>query len=168
MYGETLLHQAAQNKNLYVVNLLLSNGADVNVEDATVDDGRWTPLHHACLSHNEQMLSLLLRKGADITLRDTYESDTPFLIIEPNGCCDDSLTIAMIKVIAKLKSIDDSFVSKSDIKLIQEFPELKVHFEKSNDELCKMKGSMFYHPYSYYCILEMSVSMNKTSESDEK
>jgi len=58
---DTPLHSAAQRGHKEIVELLLANGADVNVTN------RWgqTPLHYAVVFRHEEVVKALLNAGAD-------------------------------------------------------------------------------------------------------
>jgi ankyrin repeat protein len=72
--GGTLLHVAAEYRNVAAVALLLDRGADPNAR-ATVDEagiGGQTPIFHAVTQFNDGGLTvtqLLLERGADLTIR---------------------------------------------------------------------------------------------------
>ncbi|KAL5004245.1 hypothetical protein ScPMuIL_017701 [Solemya velum] len=59
----SLLHKCCIEDNISGAELLISQGADVNVQD----DDLWTPLHLACSKDNVEMVHLLLDNGADAT-----------------------------------------------------------------------------------------------------
>jgi ankyrin repeat protein len=61
-HGNAALHYAAGNRNILMVDLLLKNGAAINIED--VNGNR--PLHRAVESGGVDVAEYLLRKGADI------------------------------------------------------------------------------------------------------
>jgi len=60
--GDTALHSAAQWDHTEIAELLLVNGADVNVTN------RWsqTPLHYAVVFRHKEVVKVLLSAGADI------------------------------------------------------------------------------------------------------
>uniref|UniRef100_F6V7Z3 Protein phosphatase 1 regulatory subunit 13 like n=1 Tax=Xenopus tropicalis TaxID=8364 RepID=F6V7Z3_XENTR len=60
--GITALHNAICGANYNIVNLLVSNGANVNAEDSH----GWTPLHCAASCNDLQICLLLVRHGAAI------------------------------------------------------------------------------------------------------
>ncbi len=63
----TALHHASDVGNLEVVELLVSNGADVNI----IDKYSWTALQFAANSMgNEDILKYLISKGAQVGIRD--------------------------------------------------------------------------------------------------
>ena len=61
--GWTPLHNAAGYSTKEMVELLISNGANVNAKN---DDG-WTPLHDAA---TKEVAELLIAKGADVEAKD--------------------------------------------------------------------------------------------------
>ncbi|CBZ54063.1 hypothetical protein NCLIV_044970 [Neospora caninum Liverpool] len=71
--GNTALHYAAKNGNREVTVLLLSHGAQANVQDRL---GR-TPLHTACRYGSTAVVQTLLSKGADPSCRD-YSGEPMF------------------------------------------------------------------------------------------
>ena len=72
--GATLLHVAAEYRNLDAINLLLSRGADVNAR-ASIDDGGvggQTAIFHAVTQADDggvAVTRLLIDRGADLSLR---------------------------------------------------------------------------------------------------
>ncbi len=61
--GATALHIAAREKNLEITQMLIDNGADVNIAD---NEG-WTPLMRASLAGADDVVDLLLSKNVDAT-----------------------------------------------------------------------------------------------------
>jgi ankyrin repeat protein len=68
--GGTALGHAARNGHKGVAELLITNGADVNVNV----DG--TPLHPAAFKGDKEIAGLLISKGADVDAKDE-NGDTP-------------------------------------------------------------------------------------------
>tara|TARA_B100002003_G_scaffold178756_1_gene166672 strand:- start:630 stop:1070 length:441 start_codon:yes stop_codon:yes gene_type:complete len=70
-YKTTPLQFAAQGGHKKIVELLIAEGADVNVNE----DGR-TPLHEA---HNKEIAELLIAEGADVNAKseDDFRGTTP-------------------------------------------------------------------------------------------
>ena len=71
--GYTCLHVAVHNDRYAVIELLINEGADVDVREGKT--GR-TALHVACLNNNVQLVRLLLCY-ADVNAR-AYDGSTPF------------------------------------------------------------------------------------------
>jgi ankyrin repeat protein len=79
--GWTPLHEAAARNHKDVVQVLLANGADLNVRDSEYGD---TPLHWAAENGNRDVVELLLNKGADVNNRDNL-GETPLHVAALNG-----------------------------------------------------------------------------------
>ena len=62
--GESLLHLAVKNSHLYMVELLLKNGANVNIQDESEN----TALHYAASNGKKDFVALLIKHGADMNL----------------------------------------------------------------------------------------------------
>jgi len=67
--GMTLLHHAAENNQINLVEFLLAQNANVNVHTKKT---LLTPLHYAAFNNNTGIMSLLLNKGAIINARKQY------------------------------------------------------------------------------------------------
>jgi ankyrin repeat protein len=83
-YGGTALHVAVAYEHREVVEILLSNGADVN------DNGhreQVTPLHIAAGSGYRDMVELLLAHGANIHVQNKY-GQTPLEVADCKGMID--------------------------------------------------------------------------------
>ena len=57
------MHRAAWGRHTEIVELLITNGADVNAKD----DRGATPLHHAI---DKEIVELLIAEGADVNAKD--------------------------------------------------------------------------------------------------
>ncbi len=68
--GRTLLHAAAGRGREVIAELLIDNGANVNVKDALAA----TPLHEAANIGDNELVELLIAKGADVNANDLYGS----------------------------------------------------------------------------------------------
>ncbi len=75
--GDTYLHIAASNKDIFTLNFLLKNGAkrSINVKN---NIGQ-TPLHIATENGSGEIVKLLLENGADYTIRDFKDQDGLYL-----------------------------------------------------------------------------------------
>ena len=70
--GLTALHQAAVDGNVECANVLILNGADVNVQDC---EG-WTPMHAAAMEGHTEFVHFLLMANADPSIS-SDEGETP-------------------------------------------------------------------------------------------
>jgi ankyrin repeat protein len=70
--GMTSLHAAARKGLKEVVELLISEGVDVNAKN---EDG-WTPLHMAAAGGQNEIVELLIAAGADVNAKDRV-GETP-------------------------------------------------------------------------------------------
>ena len=70
-YERAALHYAAE-RDVFCVELLLENGADINIGDGNND----TPLHWATFKNNIDCVKFLLQSGAKVDPVD-YRNDTP-------------------------------------------------------------------------------------------
>ncbi|WP_264723490.1 ankyrin repeat domain-containing protein [Wolbachia endosymbiont (group A) of Cheilosia soror] len=94
-YGNTILHYAAEEGNLNLVELLLDNNTHISVKNS---DG-WIPLHLAVKEGKLDVVELLMRKGANIDAKDN-NNQTPLHIAVQVGNFD---TISLI--VDKIESI---------------------------------------------------------------
>ncbi|KAK9171252.1 Ankyrin repeats (3 copies) family protein [Cryptosporidium meleagridis] len=93
----TLLHNAVSKNKLFIVELLISKGANVN----TFDDNKWSPLHSCCSSGYFEIAKLLLENGADCSAK-TSSGCTPLHYAASKGHED------IVKlIIAKERSVID-------------------------------------------------------------
>lgn len=79
--GATALHIAARNKNLELIKILITNGADVNISD---NDG-WTPLMRAASSNSPEIVSELLTHNADAN-QQNFLDETAIIQATNSGC----------------------------------------------------------------------------------
>jgi uncharacterized protein len=70
--GRSDLHYAARDGNLAEVELLLAQGADVNLQDKQ----GWAPLHFAAQASSVDVARYLVKHGATVDLEDTF-GNTP-------------------------------------------------------------------------------------------
>jgi ankyrin repeat protein len=70
--GNTLLHSAAINGALPIIEYLLSKGVDINSTNTTLS----TPLHVAIANKQDGAAKLLIEKGADVSKKDS-RGNTP-------------------------------------------------------------------------------------------
>ena len=67
--GESLLHLAVKNGHLYMTELLLNKGANVNIQDESEN----TPLHYAACNGKKDIVALLIKNGANVNLTNARE-----------------------------------------------------------------------------------------------
>lgn len=70
-YERAAIHYAAE-RDIFCVEILLENGANINIGDGNSD----TALHWAAFKNNIQCVKLLLQRGAKVDPLD-YNNDTP-------------------------------------------------------------------------------------------
>lgn len=158
--GDYPLHCATEVGNVNLINLLLSNGADVNAKNGSDE----TALHTACLFADPKMIGILLRKGADIST-ENIELETPFsfLVMGYENISDGAPLIEMLKGFSRL-SFDKIPICQSDMNMIQADSRLRKHFEECKEEVNKMNNTIFYSSYSYYSVIKMSKNIRKLSK----
>ena len=88
--GFTSLHVACHKGNLYIAEILLENGADI---DAIVDSSNRTPLHIAIWNKNTSITKLLLKNGCKTNIRD-FKGQTAFEFTLIEGYLDGVKQIA--------------------------------------------------------------------------
>ena len=81
-YGDatTALHIAASNGHLEMVKFLLAKGADVDVQDTSIDS-IYTPLLVAASKSNAEIVEVLLDHGADINQSGSYFQGTALHLV---------------------------------------------------------------------------------------
>lgn len=118
--GETMLINAIKEKNDDIVNLLIENGADVNIKS---DDCQRTALMWASLSGRLDYVKLLFNHGALLDLQD--RDDCPALLNATYNCHEDVVEF-LINNGASLDVVDDEkysalmwAVQKQQFKIIK-------------------------------------------------
>lgn len=79
--GETPLNIAVSNGNLYIAELLIKAGADVNKKDDSGDG----LLHIAARSRKTHLVSMLVKNGAVVDDRNKYGETALICAVKPNG-----------------------------------------------------------------------------------
>ena len=79
-FGFTLLHYAAKENRLEVIEYLVSNGCDINA----VDDEGQTPLHKSTAFGQAESVKLLIDKGANVNQIDN-NGNTPLHVVIMTG-----------------------------------------------------------------------------------
>lgn len=65
VFGNTLLHSAAQFGYYEIVEILLDNKADTNAKD----ENNFTPVHYAIANGHKEIVKLFLEAGIDVNAR---------------------------------------------------------------------------------------------------
>ncbi|MES2677896.1 MAG: ankyrin repeat domain-containing protein [Pseudomonadota bacterium] len=81
--GATALHIAARNGNVQIAEILIENGANVNVAD---NEG-WTPLMRAALNKNSELIKIFLNAGANARKMNSL-GETAIIHATSSGCLD--------------------------------------------------------------------------------
>jgi len=95
--GSTAIHSAVLGKyssestRIYVMQLLLSQGADINAADAD----KSTPLHLACMRGLKESIYFLVSNGADINIKDA-DGNTPLHLICSMSTKDSTDQLAIV------------------------------------------------------------------------
>ena len=79
-FGFTLLHYAAKENRLEVIEYLVSSGCDINA----VDDEGQTPLHKSTMFGHAESVKLLIDKGANVNQTDN-NGNTPLHVAIKSG-----------------------------------------------------------------------------------
>jgi ankyrin repeat protein len=77
----TLLHSAAFGGQNDIVDLLIKNGADVNLKD---DNAEFTPIFYAIINNHEEIIDKLIRNGAELNIKDK-NGDSPLDVAKAIG-----------------------------------------------------------------------------------
>ena len=91
-YDATALQWASEYGHKGIVEILTSNGADLN---ALNNDGR-TALHWATLNSKLEVCKVLIKKGAKLNIRDENE-ETPIDFAISNGSTNNDETIVFLR-----------------------------------------------------------------------
>ena len=75
-----IFNEENTQNHLEIINLLLENGADLNLSDDATGS---TPLHQACIRGNLPLVKLLIERGANVNLKNK-EGMTPVQVARAN------------------------------------------------------------------------------------
>lgn len=78
------LHAAASNGHKEIVEILLANGANINI----LNKFSCTPIYFAAALGYTEIVKLLLEKGANINIREVQKGETPIDAAKRNGHID--------------------------------------------------------------------------------
>ena len=135
--GATALHIASREGNYEIVEILIANGADVNLSDS---EG-WTPLMRAALFGADDIVELLLAKNADATKLNSVNESA--IIQAANSDCTQCLNLMFDKFnFIKLMDGDALKSQLNDAYVIAEHHENSIMrgvLEKYLDQVVKME-----------------------------
>lgn len=106
-HGNVALHVASSKGNLSMASLLLSKGANLNIQDIFGN----SPLHYAVDKRRKEMAEMLIKCGADVNLKD-FRGNTPLHIACANSDID------MVRLLL-LHNADPELSDLSDAKPAQ-------------------------------------------------
>ncbi|MBW2046754.1 MAG: ankyrin repeat domain-containing protein, partial [Deltaproteobacteria bacterium] len=138
-FFRTALHYAATRGHRSIVELLLAEGADVNIRD-------WsglTPLHYATIQGHNQIIELLIAGGADVNAKNIYgetslqyaarhgRRDIVELLLEKGAIIYDIYTAVYIGDTVKL----EAFIQEgADINALNRFSYTPLYYAAQNKE----------------------------------
>ncbi len=100
-FGNTPLFEAVLVKNLYAIEQLLKNGADMYVLDKYQ---LYTPFGYVCLHEDMEIVKLFLKYGVNVNYQ--YKNSETALMLAAKGCDHIGLMIALVMEGANLDLID--------------------------------------------------------------
>lgn len=106
-HGNVALHVASSKGNLSMASLLMSRGANVNIQDIFGN----SPLHYAVDKKRKDMVEMLIKCGADVNLKD-FRGNTPLHA----ACVNNDIDIVRILL---LHNADPEASDLSAVKPIQ-------------------------------------------------
>ena len=104
-FGFTLLHYAAKENRVEVIEYLVSNGYDVNA----ADDDEQTPLHKSAMFGHTKSVKLLIDKGANVNMVD-INGNTPLHVAIINGGDFEVVKVLIEKANLAIQNNDDQNV----------------------------------------------------------
>jgi hypothetical protein len=129
-HGNVALHVASSKGNLSMASLLLSKGANVNVQDIFGN----SPLHYAVDKRRKDMVDMLIKCGADINLRD-FRGNTPLHIACVNNDIDLVRLLLLNNANPELSDLSDVKPSqKTTSAPIRALIERKIQSNHGQDE----------------------------------
>ena len=104
-FGFTLLHYAAKENRLEVIEYLVSSGCDINA----VDDEGQTPLHKSTMFGHTESVKLLIGKGANVNQIDN-NGNTPLHVVIMTGGDFDIFKVLIEKANLGIQNNDEQNV----------------------------------------------------------
>lgn len=153
------LSLAVYTESKDLVELLISNGANVNGED----DGGWTPMHSACFCNFDEIINLLIRKGGSVSALCDL-GNIPIFLLDPDLRNYEQCVITLLKEYSRMSYENAIFERDIDVLLENSNHKIREHFEKCYVELATLNKTIFYSPYSYYSILKMEKNIKKLAK----
>ena len=103
--GFTLLHYAAKENRVEVIEYLVSSGCDINA----ADDDKQTPLHKSVMFGHTESVKLLIDKGANVNKVDN-NGNTPLHVAIINGGDFCAVKVLIEKANLAIQNNDDQNV----------------------------------------------------------
>ena len=124
-HGNVALHIASSKGNIQMASLLLSKGANLNIQDIFGN----SPLHYAVDKKRKEMVELLIKCGADVNMKD-FRGNTPL----HGACVNNDLDIVRVLL---LNNADPESSDLSDVKPSQKAtaPAVKALIERKIQSL---------------------------------
>lgn len=140
--GDSPLHIGAGSRHIFVLELLVEEGADMNVMN---NDGE-TPLHVAVYNREFSIVQLLLKKGANINMMNRH-GVTPLHLIENQKITEGidttakpSNTMLVLAVeCGDLTAVELLLTEGADVDMINESGETLLHLAVLNENLPILK-----------------------------
>lgn len=161
--GRTALHFASYYGHNDVVELLLTNKAEIDAKD---DNGR-TALHYASATGHKNTAELLLANGAELDLKDTENGDTPLHLAAIGDHKD--VVILLLANKADVNAIDndgDTPLHKAALKGDQELAALLLA-NKANPTAKTNKGYTGLHVAAYYGQTEVAALLLRDGSDED-
>lgn len=150
------LHAAASNGHKEIVEILLANGANINI----VNKFSCTPIYFAAALGYTEIVKLLLGKGANINIKEVQKGETPIDAAKRNG------HIEIVNLLNQAKRSTKCYIA-TQVYGNPYHPSVCILREYRDNTLSKhFLGRMFIHVY--YIISPHLIDFIKSNQWIEK